>query len=316
MIIKEQALFKMRKKILFVPGKNPKPEPGKHINYLRRCLLEGVTRHSPQAAQEILEQDAFELCSWNYRFYQEHLDFSPLLGSIDGVCRKTRASAKDRVFATTWKIAASRLIYQLGDKYPWLIDVLADEHVKAMIHDTERYFENVDGIADEIRQILIEGILDCTKNCKILLIGHSMGSIISFDTLCKLQELGTPGKLVDSFLTLGSPMGLRYTQERLVSFSKNESAKMPANIGTWHNVSARGDLVSVDTTLADDFSLMKTAGLVGDIIDYKSNVFNWYRNNDGYNFHSSYGYLVEPTVAKIISNWWLEDNENAPSEAA
>ena len=64
----------MRKKILFVPGKNPKPEPEKHINYLRRCLLEGVSRQSPQVAQEILEQDAFELCSWNYTFYQDHLD--------------------------------------------------------------------------------------------------------------------------------------------------------------------------------------------------------------------------------------------------
>ena len=135
MIIKERTAFKMRKKILFVPGKNPKPEPEKHINYLRRCLVEGVSRHSQQVAQEILDQDAFELCSWNHDFYQEHLDFSPLLDSIDNVCRKTRASTKDKVFATTWKIAMSRLVYKLGDKFPLLIDYLADEHVKAMIHD-------------------------------------------------------------------------------------------------------------------------------------------------------------------------------------
>jgi len=305
----------MRKKILFVPGKNPKPEPEKHINYLRRCLLEGVSRQSPQVAQEILEQDAFELCSWNYTFYQEHLDFSPLLGSIDKVCRKTRASAKDRLFATTWKIALSRLIYQTGDRYPWLIDVLADQHVKAMIHDTERYFNNTAGIADEVRQFLTEGILDCTKNCKILLIGHSMGSIISFDTLFKLQQLGTPGKLVDTFLTLGSPLGLRYTQERLVSFSRTEAEKMPANIRTWHNVCAKGDLVSVDTTLANDFALMKTAGLVDDIKDHTAKVFSWYRNNDGYNFHSSYGYLVEPTVAKIISDWWSDEDQQSLESA-
>ena len=301
----------MRKKILFVPGKNPKPEPEKHINYLRRCLLEGVSRQSPQAAQEMLDQDSFELCSWNYTFYKEHLDFTPLLDSIDQVCRKNRATAKDRVFATTWRIAASRLIYKIGDKYPWLIDILADEHVKAMIHDTERYFDNVDGIADEVRQFLMEGILDCTKNCKILLIGHSMGSIISFDTLFNLQQLGTPGKLIDTFLTLGSPLGLRYTQERLVSFSHVEPKKMPANIGTWHNVCARGDLVSVDTTLANDFALMKSAKLTDDIVDHTDNVFSWYRNNEGYNFHSAYGYLVEPTVAKIISDWWLGEEKDS-----
>lgn len=301
----------MRKKILFVPGKNPKPDPQKHINYLRRCLIEGVSRHSSKAADEILDQNAFELCAWNHHFYQQHLDFSPQLGSIDNVCRKTRASAKDKLFATTWKIALSRLMYKVGDQFPGLIDTLADQHVKAMIHDTDRYFNNTDNIADQVRQILVENILDCTKNCKILLIGHSMGSIISYDTLFQLQKnqeeaITFKPKLVDTFLTLGSPLGLKFTQERLLGFSKTDTEQLPANIKAWHNVSARGDLVSVDTTLADDFGLMKKAGLVDDIVDHTDHVFNWYRNSEGYNFHSSYGYLVEPTTSKIISDWWLE----------
>lgn len=308
LIIEERSLFKMRKKILFVPGKNLKPEPEKHIHYLRRCLVEGVSRHSSEAAHEILEQDAFEICSWNHTFYQEHLDFSSLLGSIDAVCRKTRASTKDKLFATTWKIAISRLIYKLGDQFPWLIDLMADEHVKAMIHDTDRYFNNTEGIADQVREILMAGILDCTKNCKVLLIGHSMGSIISYDTLSQLQESGFQGKLVDLFLTIGSPLGLRFTQERLYNYSQTDSTQLPANIKVWHNVSARGDLVSVDTTLANDFALMKTENLLEDIVDHTSNVFNWYRNNEGYNFHSSYGYLVEPTASKIITDWWLENS--------
>ncbi len=301
----------MRKKILCVPGKIPKPDPEKHINYLRRCLIEGVSRHSSQAADEILDQNAFELCAWNHDFYQQYLDFSPLLGSIDDVCRKTRASTKDKLFATTWKIALSRLMYKVGDQFPGLIDALADQHVKAMIHDTDRYFNNTDGIADQVRQILVDSILDCTKDCKILLIGHSMGSIISYDTLFQLQNNHTEAmtskpKLVDIFLTLGSPLGLKFTQERLLGFSKTDAEQLPANIKAWHNVSARGDLVSVDTTLADDFGLMKKAGLVDDIVDHTDHVFNWYRNLEGYNFHSSYGYLVEPTTSKIISDWWLE----------
>ncbi|MGH1429328.1 MAG: hypothetical protein ACRBEE_15430 [Arenicella sp.] len=295
----------MRKKILFVPGKNPKPDPQKHIHYLRRCLLEGVSRHSPQVAEEILEQNAFELCAWNHDFYQQHLDFSPLLNSLDDVCRKNRATAKDKIFAQTWKIAISRMIYQIGDQFPWLIDWLADDHVKAMMHDTDRYFDNVEGIADKVRRTLAESILDCTKHCKILVVGHSMGSIIAFDTLFELQRRRPNEKLVDVFLTLGSPLGLKYTQERLLGFSRSDPEKLPANIQTWHNVSAKGDLVSVDTQLANDFGLMKKAGLIDDIIDHKSQVFNWYRNLEGYNFHSSYGYLVEPTASKIISDWWL-----------
>ena len=56
---------------------------------------------------------------------------------------------------------------------------------------------------------------------------------------------------------------------------------------------------------------MKSAKLTDDIVDHTDNVFNWYRNNEGYNFHSEYGYLVEPTVAKIISDWWLGEEKDS-----
>jgi hypothetical protein len=294
----------MRKKIIFIPGKNPKPKPNEHIKHLRRCLVEGVSRHSKDAASDILEQNAFELCGWNHDFYQQHLDFTTFLPFVDEVCRKNRATAKDKFFAQTWKIALSRWIYQLGDRFPHMIDLLADDHVKAMMHDTDRYFENTNGIADQIRQILMAQMMDCTKDCEVLLIGHSLGSIIAYDTLFQLDEHKPNKKIVDLFLTLGSPLGLQYTQERLLGYSRTDETKLPSNIKAWHNVSARGDLVSVDTTLADDFALMKSSGRVDDIVDHNQGVFNWFRNPQGYNFHSSYGYLVGPETSKIISDWW------------
>jgi len=294
----------MNKKIIFVPGKNPKPRPDKHIQYLRRCLLEGVSRQSAIVAEEILQHKAFDLCAWNFDFYHQHLDFSPFFNSIDNVCRKNRATTKDKLFASTWKIAISRFIYQTGDRFPWLIDLLADDHVKAMLHDTDRYFDNVDGIADQIRQILIKQLLAASKDSKVLLIGHSLGSVIAYDSLCQLPQ---KEKLVDTFLSLGSPLGLHYTQQRLLGFSQTDSEVFPANINNWHNVSANGDLVSVDMTLADDFSLMKENNLVNDIIDHHKQVYCWYKNPDGYNFHSSYGYFLEPTVSKIITEWWQQD---------
>ena len=297
----------MRKKIIFIPGKNPKPEPSEHIKLLRRCLIEGVSRYDKNAASEILEQQAFELCAWNFDFYQEHLDITPLLSSIDDVCRKTRASAKDKIFAKTWKIAISRLIYQTGDQFPWLIDALADEHVKAMMHDTDRYFDNTQGIADQVRHTLMDKMLNCTKDCKVLLIGHSMGSIIAYDTLIQLQqsEQAAAEKAVDLFLSLGSPLGLKYTQQRLLSYSDKDETKLPSNIRCWHNVAARGDLVSVDTSLADDFALMKKSGQIENIVDHNKGVFNWFRYPHGYNFHSSYGYLVGAVTPKLIADWWV-----------
>jgi len=272
----------MKKKIIFVPGKNPKPQPEKHINYLRRALIEGVSRHSDTAAHEILEQDAFEICAWNHMFYEEHPYYSEQLNYLDDLCRKTRASTKDKLFAQTWKISISRLIYQIGDRYPFLIDFLADDHVKAMMQDTDRYFENVESIADSIRQLLIDKLEAYAKEHEVLLIGHSLGSVISFDALSQLSKdadkVTKQDKLVDLFLTLGSPLGLEYTQKKLIHCDVTDPKKVPHNIRSWHNVSAKGDLVSVDTTLADDFEIMTRSGVVDEIVDHTKKVFHWYKN--------------------------------------
>lgn len=100
---------------------------------------------------------------------------------------------------------------------------------------------------------------------------------------------------------------MRYTQERLLAFSQDDASQLPSNIVNWKNVAAHGDLVSVDTTLADDYALMVEQGLVDVISDYTKGVYNWYRGPQGYNFHSSYAYLVGPVVSDIIARWWHQD---------
>lgn len=299
----------MRKKILFVPGKNPKPEPTLHHELLQRSLLEGVRRRAPSIADDIENQQAFELCPWNYTFYGEHLDFSNQLASVDKLLTKYRASVQDKICATTWRIKLSRLIYQIGDRFPWLIDLLADDHVKALLDGSTQYFENDGGRADLVRQVFHDAISPyIEQDYKIMVIAHSMGSIIAYEALQQLSLQDRNAKHVDLFLTMGSAMGLNYVQERLQSFSESDSEALPSNISSWHNVSARGDLVSVDKTLADDFELMTQAGLVDEIVDHTKGVYHWYKTPWGYNFHSSYGYLVGPTVAKIIAQWWQDED--------
>jgi len=297
----------MRKRILFVPGKNPKPEPELHQQLLSRCLIEGVRRHSDVVADEILQQNAFSASYWNYDFYGEHFDFSDYLPAVDSLLRKSRPTLKDKVCARTWKIKLSRLMYQTGDRFPWLIDLLADEHVKAMMEGTNQYFDDIDGKASRARDCLKQSLGECNKDCKVLLIGHSLGSVIAYDTLFELSQQDRSNKRVDLFLTLGSPLGLRYTQERLVAFSHTDPEKMPSNILEWKNVAARGDLISVDTTLADDFSVMTDNHLVDSITDYGKGVYNWFKGPQGYNFHSSYAYLSGPIVSNIIARWWSQN---------
>ncbi len=295
----------MPKKILFIPGKNPKPEHRLHQDLLQRSLLEGVRRHSAQTANEIEQQQAFELCAWNYAFYSEHMDFSEHIPHVEKLLKKQRASVQDKLCAKTWKIRLSRLIYQTGDQFPWLIDFLADEHVKALLEGSMQYFDNHDGRAEEARSILRACLIPYLQgDHKLLIVAHSLGSIIAYDTLYQISQLDRSAKHIDTLLTIGSPLGLKYTQQRLLAYSKTDIEQVPSNIRRWQNVSARGDLVSVDKTLADDFSLMTEAGLLEELTDHSKGVYHWYKSPLGYNFHSSYGYLVGPVTSNIICQWW------------
>ena len=52
---------------------------------------------------------------------------------------------------------------------------------------------------------------------RVLVIGHSMGSVIAYDSLWELTHIEkNPGR-ADLFLTIGSPLGMvRFTQQRLL----------------------------------------------------------------------------------------------------
>lgn len=297
-----------KKRIIFVPGKNPKPESNLHLQLISRCLLEGVRQHSSRAANEILDQNAIKLCAWNHDFYGMSSDFSDQLSHIDDLVRRRRASVLDKMRARTWKLTFNKVIYEAGDRFPWLIDLFADKHVKAMLQGTNTYFNDEDNKASNARKAL-KDVISNDQQTQTLLIGHSMGSIIAYEALYELSQEDRTRKDVNLFLTLGSPLGLRYTQERLLAYSQTDQNLLPSNISQWKNVAARGDLISFDTTLADDFDLMIKAGLIEDIVDFGKGVYNWYKGPDGYNFHSSYSYLMGPIVANIIAEWWNSDNE-------
>jgi len=61
----------MANRIIFVPGKNPKPAPENHRRLLLRCLLRGVEQADPSVAKAIeKESDTFMLMAWNRLYYR------------------------------------------------------------------------------------------------------------------------------------------------------------------------------------------------------------------------------------------------------
>ena len=96
----------------------------------------------------------------------------------------------------------------------------------------------------------------------VLLIAHSLGSVIAYDTLWELSHdprgAHPPLGSVACLITLGSPLGDEPLTRRLKGWRESGRGRFPANIRQWHNFSARGDAVCHDARLANDFRAMVT----------------------------------------------------------
>jgi len=298
--VNEQAL----PLIVYIPGLLPKPEPEAHREALLRCLLAGVRRVDEEVAAAIESHDSlFEVVSWTYDFYREHRDISIDLAAIDAVIEQRSASAKDIAEATSWKRRLTRWIYTLGDLMPFLIPHVASERMEVHLRDLRRYVHDDNGIAAHARRMLKVPLQAATlAHRPVLLIAHSMGSVIAYDSLWELSHDGHDHAQVDLLLTMGSPLGQRYMQKRLKGATKSGYGRYPNNIRRWKNLAAVGDLTSLDRQLVNDFAEMLELGLV-EYLDDEA-VTTHYRLDGELNVHAEYGYLVNEKTAHTIVEWW------------
>ncbi len=88
-----------------------------------------------------------------------------------------------------------------------------------------------------------------------MLIAHSLGSIIAYDVLT-LDASNVP---IDTFVTIGSPLGLPIIKNRIVAEVKQNPSqktilKTPENIRShWYNLADLRDKISINDTLQDEF---------------------------------------------------------------
>ena len=142
---------------------------------------------------------------------------------------------------------------------------------------------------------------------KILIIGHSLGSIIAYDVLWKFSRMSEyrptySNKNVDLLMTLGSPLADETVKRKVKGANASGKRKYPSNIRRWINVAAEDDYISHDEKVRNDYRKMITPyGLVNSIEDFR--IYNLAVRNRTSNPHSSAGYLVHPKVIKIIADW-------------
>lgn len=292
------------KHIIFVPGKNPTPVEEQYSELLWRSLIEGVRRADSLVADTLQGRyEQFHLINWNGLYYQSHKDVASDMPWIDALINKLGPTEQDIREATSWNIWLSRFLLTMGDDIPLLIRLLPRE-VRSTADEISRYFENTDNVASQVRGLLKQALRPMLEEQDtVLLIGHSLGSAIAYDTLWELSHQdGVKGKV--DFLTLGSPLGMHYIQRRLLGMNGQKEKRYPDQIRYWVNFSAEGDVVALNRRFRECFRQMLELGLVESIEDHYHGIYNFYRSNEGLDCHGAYGYMVSPAVGNVIADWW------------
>ena len=297
-------------RILYVPGLRAKPAPKVHRETLWRCLLEGVRRADPGAAAELAATpECLHLALWGHHLYDNYRDVRQDQAGIAALLADARPGKDSIREVFGIRRRANYFAHLCGDRFPWLIDGLTNEDTRSNIAASDRYFHNVDGVGDRIRAGLRSELQrSWAAGERVLLMAHSFGSVIAWDTLWSLQDEVGP---IDLFLTLGSPLGTRYIRSRLQGASATGAARYPRGIRRWENLAAVGGLTALGHRFAEDFAEMQQLGLVAGIGD-RTDLINPVRGAEGLNVHRCYGYFVNAATGAALARWWRSPGPGAP----
>ncbi len=158
--------------------------------------------------------------------------------------------------------------------------------------------------AKEVIRERIVSVLKKHRDDEIFLIAHSMGSIIIYDVLTLLM----PELNIDTFITIGSPLGFpavrnKIASEQNLADNKDELPKTPDGIvHNWYNLSDKDDEITIHKELASVFKPNSKGVKPVDII-----VNNNFEINGNINPHKSYGYLRTNELSQFLYEFLIRD---------
>lgn len=147
--------------------------------------------------------------------------------------------------------------------------------------DREAIIKRLTDLLDEVRSKM-------TIGDPLVVIGHSLGSVVAYEALCDHPQVNA-----DLLITIGSPLGLDPVQAELRK--KYKVLSRPPGTLYWMNFSDPWDVVCADTTVGDEYK--------GDFI-YDNEVKNVNRTATGYyGPHSGTGYLSTKKIREIVHEY-------------
>ena len=183
---------------------------------------------------------------------------------------------------------------------------VSDPLIEAIAPDMREYWNFESQFGSDVRETLSTPLARALRNRhKVLLLSHSLGTMIAYDTLWKFSYYSEykdiRNKKLDLLVTLGSPLGDETVKRNLKGAGVSGSRRYPTNIRRWVNVAAEDDYIAHDEKVRNDFKGMLKHDLVESIRDHR--IYNLAVRNGKSNPHHGAGYLIHPKVTNLIADW-------------
>lgn len=297
--------------IICIHGLRNKPEEKLLSNWWKRSIIDGLTINGCST-----KDFKFKLVYWANYLHQEPL-------RVDEKDRKSplyienpylpfsgythhKAGLRKQHWLDNLEEKMDNILFDHpnADRFNWL----EDKVICHLFPELYNYYYYPDENLKSIKKILREKLFKTIKKHrrkKIMLISHSMGSIIAYDVLAGLcSTRRTP---VHTFITIGSPLGLPVIMKKIGAEhyrELNEYRQLPTPEtirNKWYNFSDLEDKIAINYDLGDDYTENSGSVKPVDVI-----VQNMYINNGKRNPHSIYGYLRTRELASAVCQFLTE----------
>jgi hypothetical protein len=273
--------------IIGIHGLNNKPKPDVLRDWWRAAIDEGLSRN---CGGKRLEAD-FELVYWADLLYPQ-----PLGADAASEVYVAAAGTGPLPRSGTGPSAAALLDQGVGKVLGKVFGVSVGEGVirdalKAKMPDLYTYRHDHE-VNSAIRERLVETLRHVQgKRDEVMLIAHSMGSLIAYDVLAAAATV-LPDIHISHLVTVGSPLGLVEVREIVWG-----PQRVPECVARWSNLADPRDWVARwDTLLADEYPANSKGVTISDHL-----VVNAYVCPSGkYNPHKVFGYLRTPEMSELV----------------
>jgi len=280
--------------IIGIHGLANKPPSVDKPEYWKRALIEGLKRNCGKTTNEL----SFDFVYWADLRYPAPIAYSenPEYYYEDPGIGPFPAYHTDK-----WAEIINKASEIVGTEVNFLdvhtgVTKVGDFVLERELQDLAAYYADA-GFRETVRGRLTDK-LKLYRGSRIMLIGHSMGSIIAYDVL-RLLGRNDPQFSVDHFVTIGSPLGMPHVKYKISQ--ENDLVRTPSIAGRWTNFADRRDVVAIEAKLGDDYEPNDQGVKVADVP-----VINAYRSPldrdppDKPNYHKSYGYLRTPELSNVV----------------